>query len=115
MDGSCPQAVGSDLQALGFLTDGRHPDSRESVALRGTTWERGSWSIAEDGGNIQPSVRTIDDATGMPEKLHLRRGTLTTVVLRQQSTGGGSFAQGDSARAVQRHCRTHHRRKRWSD
>jgi len=34
----------------------------------------------------------------------MRRGTFTLVVLRQQAAAGWSFAQGSSARAVQR-CR----------
>jgi len=63
----------------GFLMDGKHPGFRERVALRGVTRERGPWSVHEDGGNIQPAVRRVDDTQGCSRSsfeegnLHRRR------------------------------------------
>jgi hypothetical protein len=71
----------------GIPEGGRHPGFRKRVTLRGVTPERGPRSAHEDGGNIQPTVRSADDTQGCSRSA-LRRGTFVLVVLRQQAAKG---------------------------
>jgi len=74
---------------------GRHPGSRERVALRGVTLERGPRSIHEDGGSIQPSGRRIGDAQGCPRSSR-EEGSLHP---RRPAAAGGVW-EGPSLRAT---------------
>jgi len=86
MEGTCPRGVESDLHPIGVLEGGRHPGFRERVALRGVTLERGPRSVHEDGGNIQPAVRRIDDTQGC-SRSSFEEGNLRP--RRSAAAGGG--------------------------
>jgi len=77
--------------------------------------ERGPWSNREDEGSIQPFVQRLDDGTGVPEWLELRRGSFTLVVLRQQAAGGKVLRSGLLGPCNPALSSNVHRRKRWSD
>jgi len=63
-NGGTRSRVVSERSARRAIPSGRkHSGTRESAALRGATWKRVPWSVFEDGGSIQPSVRRIDDGT----------------------------------------------------
>jgi hypothetical protein len=101
MDGVCPHGVEERSSHRGIPGGGRHPGFRESVALRGVTSERGPWSIPEDGGSIQPSVRRNGDAQGCSSQLETRRGAPSTLPCGSRRRSTRSFARGYSARAIQ--------------
>jgi hypothetical protein len=106
MEGTYPRERRAIFVPSRIPESGRHPGFRERVTLRGVTQEREPWSAHEDGGSIQPAARRIGDTQGC-SRSSVRRGTFTHVVLspvmrRSGRREGGSFAQGYSARAVQR-------------
>jgi len=115
-NGGCLFARGEERSSLRRIPDGeRHPGSRENVALRGTMLERGPRSTDEDGGSIQPSGQTARRRKRDAREAHMRRGTFTLAVLRQQAARGRVLRSGQLGPCSPALSSNGHRRKRWSD